>query len=97
LEQVEIITDTQSLIQLSALLTEKFGKPKKETSSVSNRIGNKFDKQTFTWIDKKGNAIIIDSIHSKVDVGRLLIASNKRLNALSLINKVVKESQKSKL
>lgn len=97
LEQVEITTDSQSLIQLAILLTEKFGKPVKVTSSVSNRIGNKFDKQTFTWIDKKGNAIIIDSIHSKIDEGRLLIISEKRLNALNIINKVVKESQKSKL
>lgn len=98
LEQVEFNGEaTVSLLGLAELLSEKYGKPHKETTSVSNRIGNKFDKHTFTWIDKKGNAIIIDSLHEKVGEGRALILSGERLKAMNIINKVITESQKSKL
>ena len=98
LEQVEFNSEsTVSLLGLAELLSEKYGKPHKETTSVSNRIGNKFDKHTFTWIDKKGNAIIIDSLYDKVGEGRALILSGERLKAMNLVNKVITESQKSKL
>jgi hypothetical protein len=97
LEQVDFLVSTVSLLGLAELLSEKYGKPHKETTSVSNRIGNKFDKHTFTWIDKKGNAIIIDSLYDKVGEGRALILSGERLKAMNLINKMITESQKSKL
>jgi hypothetical protein len=98
LEEVEFNSaSTVSVLVLAELLSEKYGKPHKETTSVSNRIGNKFDKHTFTWIDAKGNAIIIDSLNRKVGEGRVLILSGERLKAMNLINKRITESQKSKL
>jgi hypothetical protein len=98
LEEVEFNSaPTVSVLVLAELLSEKYGKPHKETSSVSNRIGNKFDKHTFTWIDLKGNAIIIESLNRKVGEGKVLILSGERLKAMNVINKLITESQKSKL
>lgn len=75
---------------LTIVLTEKYGKPKIQDEEVRNGLGNIFNKQVITWVDRKGNAIIVNSIYNKVDEGRFEIqsASYLRGNLDKAIDKI---------
>lgn len=60
--------------------TSKFGQPQSsENEVVRNGLGTEFNKNTVTWTDRKGNAFVLESMHDKIDKGRLQIISAHRL------------------
>ncbi len=90
LVEIEIKGSKGDMLAQVEPLTAKYGKPAKTTEQVTNGFGTKFDKEIFTWTDKRGSRITVESIYSKVDEGRLVIDSassveEKRVAEKSLI------------
>lgn len=67
------------MIELAGLLTEKYGKPLVKDDQVENRLGTKFDKETFVWVDSQRTQLTVKSIDEKVDEGSITIESATRL------------------
>lgn len=75
LTQVEIKGPRAAMLAQVKVVSEKYGEPQKSVEQVSNGLGHKFDKEIFTWKDRKGARIQIESMYEKTDEGRLLIDS----------------------
>lgn len=97
LSAVEINASKQEILALAEILEVKYGKPDKIKSIVENGMGTKFEKNTFVWMDEKGNRIIVDSMHQKIDEGRILIESAVQIAMLAFAEKKQKEAAKSSL
>lgn len=97
LDSVEIKEGKSAILGLVEILKEKYGLPKKEATSVENKMGTKFDQEIFVWVDAQGNRITVESIYDKVDEGRVVIESAARFAARGIAEKVMKEVGKSKL
>lgn len=97
LDSVEIKESKGAMLGLAEILQEKYGLPKKTTSSVENKMGTKFDQEIFVWVDTQGNRITVESIYDKIDQGRVVIESAARVAARGIAEKVVKEVGKSNL
>lgn len=83
--------------ELASLLSEKYGKPKVIDSQTENKMGTKFDKTTFIWVDERGTRIVIESIFDKIDSGRVVIDSASTVKLIEAVEKLQKESEKGKL
>lgn len=97
LDSVEISESKGAMLGLAEILQEKYGPPKKTTNSVENKMGTKFDQEIFIWLDAQGNRITVESIHDKIDQGRVVIESAARVAARGVAEKIVKEVGKSNL
>lgn len=97
LVNVEIDGSKQAMLALAETLTAKYGKPAKEKDQVENGYGTKFDKDIFVWVDNQGSRITVESIHSKVDGGRVIIESAASVAAQAAAEKLLKEAAKSNL
>lgn len=97
LAAVEITASKQEILALAEILEVKYWKPEKIKSIVKNGMGTKFEKDTFVWVDEKGNRIIADSMHQKIDEGRILIESAIQIAMLDFVEKKQKEAAKSSL
>lgn len=85
------------LIQLASLLAEKFGEPKKELSTVHTRIGASYEKLTFSWIDERGNVLIVETRSVSVDSGHFMFASAAEMGKKTGEAAAVREALKGKL
>lgn len=85
------------MLELASMLSEKYGNPQVMDSQTENKMGTKFDKKTFLWVDKLGTRIVIDSIFRKIDSGRIVIESASMVKRIEVIEKIQKESKKGKL
>ncbi|MCX7239953.1 MAG: hypothetical protein NTU86_05905 [Burkholderiales bacterium] len=85
------------MLELASLIAEKHGKPQVVDSQTENKLGTKFDKKTFTWIDQRGTRITIESIYDKIDSGRVSIDSAGRIKAIEAVQKIQKEVGKGQL
>lgn len=91
-------TGSQSeMLQLAALLEEKYGQPQREEAQIENRLGQKFAQQIYRWIDSKGTVITIHSIYDKIDSGQMMIASASAIQTIETIQKLQKEVNKGRL
>lgn len=62
--------------------TKKFGKPTAiDNDSVSNALGQEFNRNVVVWIDEKGNKLMISSLATKVDEGMLVLESAAKVKA----------------
>ena len=60
--------------------TQKFGAPTSvENEKLGNRFGAVATRNTVTWLDQKGNTLIITSISEKLNEGALLLRSKLKI------------------
>jgi len=85
------------MLDLAVILEEKHGKPLVTEEQISNKLGTKFDKKTFTWTDEKGTRITVESIYDKVDHGRVFIESKSMIKLLTDVDQVRKSAAKDNL
>ena len=85
------------MLELATLLEEKYGKPLIIDEQISNRLGTKFDKKTFTWIDSRGTKIALESIYDEIDQGRVEITSASFSKAVSEVEQVQRSLAKDNL
>ena len=78
------------MLELAELLTEKYGRPVVRDEVVQNRLGAKFEKKTFIWIDARGTQLSVQSIDENVDLGTITIVS------ASLIKKRIETGRTNK-
>jgi hypothetical protein len=97
LEYITINGNKVELLGLVEILQEKYGIPTKTKNSVENGMGAKFDQEIFVWVDSQGNRITVESIHSRIDKGRVLIESAARVAERTTLEKNVKEVGKLNL
>lgn len=64
------------MLELAALLGEKYGKPSVTDTYIENALGTKFDQKIFVWVDQRGTRITIHSIFDKVERGQIVIESS---------------------
>ena len=55
LDSIEITAGKSAMLELAAILQEKYGAPKRTTNSVENKMGTKFEQEIFVWVDAQGN------------------------------------------
>jgi hypothetical protein len=60
-------------------------------------LGEKFDKDIFTWTDNRGSRITVESIYSQVDRGRIVIDSASSVAAKKAAEKLLLEASKENL
>jgi hypothetical protein len=87
----------EELIQLASLLTEKFGEPKKDMSTAHTRIGASYEKLTFSWIDERGNVLVVETRSVSVDSGHFMFASAAEMGKKTGEAAAVREALKGKL
>ena len=75
LVKVEIFGSKGEMQTQAGLLETKYGQPVKSVTQVENKMGTKFDKETFIWIDSRGSRITVETMYSKIDDGRIVIES----------------------
>ena len=93
-----MLTGTKSdMLVLAETLEEKYGKPLKKNTTVANKMGTQFDKEIFIWVDNLGPRITVESIHSNVNNGQVVIQSASDVAAQDAAEKMVKEAGKSNL
>lgn len=97
LVNVEIDGSKQEMLALAEALTDKYGKPVRRNEQVENGLGTKFDKDIFVWVDNQGSRITVESIHSKIDEGRVIIESAASVAAQAAAEKLLKEAAKLNL
>jgi len=97
LNKVEIDGSKQEMLALADALEAKYGKPIKKKEQVENGHGTKFDKEIFIWLDNQGSRITVESIHSKVDEGLVVIESASSVAAQNAAEKLLREAAKSNL
>jgi len=85
------------MLELAQLLGEKYGKAVVTDTQTENKLGTKFDKKTFFWIDQRGTRITIESIYDKIDSGRIVIDSASMIKTIEAAQKLQKEVEKGKL
>ncbi|MBL8419387.1 MAG: hypothetical protein JNK92_02010 [Dechloromonas sp.] len=85
------------LIQLASLLAEKFGEPKKDLSTVHTRIGASYEKLSFSWIDERGNVLVVETRSVSVDSGHFMFASAAEMGKKTGEAAAVREALKGKL
>ena len=95
--KMEIEAPKNSVIELAGYLEDKYGSPNKENSQEENGLGKKFDKETYVWIDKKGNRIILQSIYNDINTGHVEIVAAEMFAAQQIGNKEESEANKKKL
>lgn len=60
--------------------TKKFGLPTDVTNqTIQNRFGTKFNQSAVTWIDKKGNSLMLLNIANKTTEGLLMMESAQKI------------------
>jgi len=94
---VQMSGSKSEMLAQATLLTEKYGKPSKTTEQVTNGFGTKFDQEIFTWTDRSGTRIVIESIYTKVDQGRLTIDSATAVKTKASAEKAGLEAAKNRL
>lgn len=97
LNRIKIESQKVWLLDLVVILEEKYGKPEKIQSTVENRMGTKFENDTFVWVDDQGSRITVESIYSKVDEGRIIIESASSIAAQDAAGKMAIQAIKSNL
>jgi hypothetical protein len=75
LEKIEIHGSKSEILAQVDVIQSKYGLPVKKIIQVENGLGTKFDNEIFTWSDRNGNRIIIESLYKTIDEGRILIQS----------------------
>jgi len=79
-DSYRLASNTEVHVALLKGFTKKFGAPSKiENSSVRNRLGTEFSRNSAAWVDKKGNKLTIISMASKIDEGMLLLESAQQI------------------
>jgi len=59
---------------------KKYGKPTAvDNDTVTNALGNEFDRIVVVWIDKNGNKLTISNLATKVNEGMLILESSEKL------------------
>lgn len=97
LVEIEILGSTGEMLAQVETLNAKYGKPSKTTEKVTNKLGTKFDKEIFTWTDRRGSRITIQSIYAKIDEGRLFIESASAVEAKKAAEKSLIKAGKENL
>lgn len=69
----------EEMLGLAVLLQEKYGAPKVKTALVENTLGQNFEKQIFTWSDKNGTIMTIETMFKTITDGALFIKSRSFL------------------
>ncbi len=97
LVEIEIMGSKGEMLAQVETLTAKYGKPAKTTEQVTNGFGTKFDKEIFIWTDRRGSRITVESIHAKVDEGRIVIDSASSVEAKKTAEKSLIKAGKENL
>ena len=97
LSRVEISGSKGQMLALAEILEAKYGKPERTKSQVENKMGTKFDQDVFVWIDAQRSRITVESIHYKVDEGRVIIQSPSSVAAQDAAGKLIREAGKNNL
>jgi hypothetical protein len=75
LVEVFVRGSKDEMLGLAILLRDKYGAPRVETSFVENKLGQKFEKQTFIWTDNAGTRMTVESMYDNINEGALFIKS----------------------
>ena len=97
LVNVEISGSKVQMLALAEVLEARYGKPFKTTTQVENKMGTKFDKEIFVWNDSQGSRITVDSMHDKIDEGRIVIDSASSVAVKKAADKLLREAGKKNL
>lgn len=95
--RIEFDAPKNEVVELAGYLSEKYGEPKKENDQAENKLGQKFDKEIYTWKDKNGNRLIVQSIYDDINTGRVDIISARAFNAAQASKLKEAEAAKNKL
>jgi hypothetical protein len=97
LDEFELEGSSSEMQKLATLLTEKYGPPRVFEETVSNQLGHQFPKWIYMWRDAKGTRMIVETIHQKVDRGRVIIQSKKVVELIEAENKEREDRAKNNL
>ena len=97
LKRFEITGHKSELLQLAEVLAAKYGAPQVIDSQTENRLGTKFEKKTFVWLDKKGTRITVESLYERIDQGRVFIESASQVKLKEAAGQIKTDIDKSKL
>jgi hypothetical protein len=95
--KVEFLGSKIEILAQVETLSSKYGTPIKTVTQVANKLGTKFDKETFTWTDNLGTRITAESMYSKVDDGRLVIQSAQSIKNEEEATKTLENAAKNNL
>lgn len=91
----KIASNTEIHNALVEGFSKKFGRPSTvDNSTVSNKLGTKFNRNATTWTDKKGNKLILNSMDSNIDDGSVILLSAERIRQLIDDNKKTEKLRK---
>lgn len=85
------------MLRLAEILEEKYGRPLVAEAQVANGIGTRFEKKTFLWMDAAGNSLSVETLHDKIDRGRILIESADYQKASAILDRARKDIAKERL
>jgi hypothetical protein len=97
LVKVEIFGSKGEMQTQAGLLETKYGQPVKLVTQVENKMGTKFDKETFIWIDSRGSRITVETMYNKIDDGRIIIESASTVALEKVTEKLLIEAGKNNL
>lgn len=69
--KIEIEAPKNDIRELAGYLQEKYGDAKIEKDQAENKMGNKYDRETYVWKDRKGNRIVLQSIYDNIHTGHV--------------------------
>lgn len=93
----EMTSSKEQILRLVELIAEKYGKPLVIDKKVENKFGTKFDNQIFIWVDPQGTQLTVESMHEKINEGRVLIESASFIQKRNAKVEQNREVEKSRL
>lgn len=93
----EMAGTKSEMLQLAALLEEKYGQPSREENEVKNKLGRKFSQQVFRWTDSRGTVIEVHTIYDSIDFGQVALKSATTMQSIEAMQKLQKDANKGKL
>lgn len=95
--KIEVMGSKEEMLAQAGLLETKYGPPVKSVTQVENKMGTKFDKETFIWIDSRGSRITVETMYEKVNDGRIVIESASAVALEKAAEKSLIEAGKNNL
>lgn len=95
--KIEVMGSKEEMLAQAGLLETKYGQPVKSATQVENKMGTKFDKETFIWIDSRGSRITVETMYEKVNDGRIVIESASAVALEKAAEKSLIEAGKNNL
>ncbi len=81
-DSYRVVSNTEVFKVLFNGFKKKYGKPTAiDNDTVTNALGNEFERIVVVWIDKKGNKLTISNLATKVNEGMLMLESSEKIKA----------------